>query len=228
MWEPLPNKLWVGASWQSQPNVTGDMELEGELQNALNTSRATEPSDVKMQWQLPDIYRVGVRGKVSPELELRLFADYTRWSVFESQCLANADRAEGLEDCKDPETSGVIQVFERQWEDSFGVRAGASYWVTPGAEIMVGGGYDGNAIPDETLDPALMDMDKFTGSLGANIKIMDNLTLGITGTGVFYSERDTSSVGGNSVLERPSKQPSNAGVYNQSIYLLNTNLQYGF
>ncbi len=227
MWEAMEDQLWLGASWQSQANVTGDMELEGELENILGTQPNSDKSDVKMEWQLPDIYRLGARYKVNPDLELRVFADYTRWSVFESQCLAAADRAKGLDDCRE-DTAGVVQVFERQWEDAFGVRAGASYWATPGLEIIAGGGFDANAVPDETLDPALMDMDKFTASLGAKFQIIPNLDLMVTGTGVFYAERDTTETASNQNFDSPSKQPSNAGVYNQSIYILNTNLQFGF
>ena len=82
--------------------------------------------------------------------EFRLFGDYTRWSVMETQCVVktsepdrkcnfdNADTA--LEDPesygKEGEVKGVVQNLPRFWNDSFGVRLSASYWFLDELETL--------------------------------------------------------------------------------------------
>ncbi|MEO1269052.1 MAG: outer membrane protein transport protein, partial [Myxococcota bacterium] len=205
LWEPLPEELWIGLSYQSQPGVVGGSTLEGTLENYLGTTPATQ-EDVKFTQTLPDIIRLGARYRPVPEVELRLFGDLTRWSVFENQCLASARIADSdLEDaCKinsdgssvnEEFATDIIQVLSRNWEDAFGIRLGASYWLMErDLELIVGGGFDGNAIPDDRLEPALFDMNKFSASLGARYAFIEQVALMVTATNLFYAERDTSNV----------------------------------
>ena len=238
LWEALEDELWIGASWQSAPNLDGDMRTEGTLVNLLGVSERTE-TDVILTTSLPDIYRLGVRYRPAPELELRLFGDYTRWSNLDQQCLVQAgvDNIEevcatdetGAQANPDAENAGqVIQILRRDWQDAFGVRLGASYWIVPSLEVLVGAGYDGNAVPDANLDPALMDMPKASVSLGVDYELVEWASLMVTATNVFYVERDTTGVPGNESLALPSTQPGNQGIYNQNIFLLGTNLQLSF
>ena len=76
--EPIPGKLWIGASYQAQPGL-GEMKLGGTLTN--NFSGSVAPNDVNLFQELPPIYRLGVRGRPSDDVELRLFGDVTDWSL---------------------------------------------------------------------------------------------------------------------------------------------------
>ncbi len=239
LWEAMEDQLWVGLSWQSRPNLTGEMIYEGTLDNALATAEPST-SDVKFTSTLPDIYRLGARFRPVPAWELRLFGDYTRWSAVDQQCLLDAtvsnDDLEtvceitesGARANTTPDSGKIVQVFKRDWQDAFGVRLGASWFFSDKLEFTAGAGYDGNAIPDETLDPALMDMNKLTFSLGTHIMFTDYFQLGVTGTEVLYFERDTSETGATNSFEAPSRQPGNGGVYNQNIFVLNTNARFLF
>lgn len=235
LWEAIEDRFWVGVSYQSRPGG-GTLEYEGQLVNLLGASQRAE-TDIRFYQDLPDVIRFGGRYKVQDNLELRLFADYTRWSVFDQQCLINASNAGDPESScainangsrTNPDAPNVIQILKRDWNDTYGVRVGASYWIMPSLEILVGGGYDSNAIPDANLDPALYDMDKFTASLGVQYDFTQFMALMITATNVFYVERDTVGAATNDTLELPSKQPSSEGVYNQNIFLINTNLTFSF
>lgn len=244
LWEVLDDELWLGLSWQSRPNITGEMVYEGTLDNALVTSSTTQ-QDVKLTGSLPDIYRFGARYRPTPKWEVRLFGDLSRWSALEQQCLIGFDTEDPLSDdeiraiCEtnedgskvdtdNPNTSSVIQVLQRDWQDAVGVRAGASWFFSERLEFVVGVGWDGNAIPDATLDPALMDMNKVTASLGTHIDFTEYFQLGVTGTNVFYFERDITETAELQDLEAPSRQPGNGGVYNQNIFVLNTNARFMF
>ncbi len=235
LWEAMEKKLWIGASYQSRPNFTGDMEAEGTLRNYLGAAPATE-ADVILTTSLPDVIRLGARFQPMPEqLEIRLFGDMTRWSAFKQQCLIDATATDIDAACEanedgsqaNPDSTVPIQNLQRKWNDAFGVRLGVSYWIQQ-LEIIAGGGWDGNAVPDQTLDPALMDMNKFTATLGLSYEFADMMVLGVSGTNIFYAERNTEGVAGNESFAPPSRQPGNQGTYNQNIFLINTNLQFRF
>ncbi len=231
LWEAVEDELWIGASYQSKPGF-GRMELEGTLRFVGDFE---SEDDVIITHQLPDIIRLGGRWAASDDLELRLFADYTRWSVMDKQCMVKkSDRADLDDACKiNADGSAAtdktpVQALIRNWNDTFGLRLGASYWVVPEFEILLGAGYDSNAIDDANLDPALMDMDKVTASLGLRYDFTEFMALTLTGINVFYFERDTTGVAGNETLLAPSASPANAGVYNQNIFLVNANLDFAF
>ena len=73
------------------------------------------------------------------------------------------------------------------------------------------------------VDPALFDMDKATASVGAKWQALDSLGLALTFTQVFYFEVDTEGKGITDEFSPDSRltQPSNDGVYNQSVSVLN-------
>jgi long-chain fatty acid transport protein len=83
-------KYFLGASYTSQPNVAGGMSLEGELTNVLATGLPSVTA-VELQQTLPDIFRFGIRVRPTDKYELRLFGDFTRWAVFDKQCILELD-----------------------------------------------------------------------------------------------------------------------------------------
>ncbi len=236
-------KYFIGASYTSQPNITGGMTLEGKLRNALTVTQADQ-SDVEFTQALPDIIRLGVRVRPTDKYELRLFGDYTRWSVSDRQCLIDVSSKTGdtcdfagagsaLDNPEDfggattpagepnPAAAGVVQHLPRFWKDAGGVRAGGSYWFIPEVEGYLGAGYDSSAVPLETMDPALMDMHKFSIAAGVRWQIIKHLAMAFTTTEVIYLRTSTK---GKSQLNRfpaPTRQPSADGVYTQYLQLFN-------
>ena len=92
---------------------------------------------------------------------------------------------------------------------------------------MVGATFDGNAIPDRTLDPALFDMNKLLLAIGARYA-MGGVAVSLTVSDALYFERDTRGVAGNERLASPSRQPANTGVYAQNTLLLQPGLELSF
>jgi long-chain fatty acid transport protein len=240
-------KYFLGLSYTSQPNVAGGMKLEGELVNVLALSPAST-SQVELTQTLPDIFRLGVRIRPTEKYEIRVFGDYTRWSVFDKQCLL--DKSEPNRSCEfenpdnaidDPESFGgvppdpdpadpdvnqtavigVAQHLPRYWKDAGGVRLGASYWFIPEVEGYIGLGYDSTAVPIETLDPALMDAHKMSVSIGARWQIIKYLALAFTATELVFFETSTRGRNALNRYQAPTKQPSGDGVYKQFFQLFN-------
>jgi long-chain fatty acid transport protein len=228
IYEPTP-ELRVGLSYQSQPNF-GNMTLSGTIDNKLATAPATT-GDAELIQALPDVIRLGVQYQATPELQLRFWGDFTRWSTFDKQCIIDAS-VEGRscdiqeDGSETPDSSGIIANIPRFWKNTFGLRASASYNFTPNVEINGGLGYDGNAVPDRTMESSLPDMNKMTVSLGSRIGLLDDsLDLVIAFTQVIYFNR---SVDPMNPLSSPSRLPDGAGDYSQWVSVLALGVGYHF
>lgn len=232
-WEPTA-RVRVGLSYQSAPGF-GESALEGTLTNKFGTSPVTEV-DTEVRLSLPDSVRAGLVFQATDALELRLSGDYTRWSVFESHCVLDrsvADRKclvrdDGSVDL-DAGGNGVLVVIPRNWQDTYGVRVGGSYWMSRALELFGGLAFDSNAVPDENMDAGLMDMNKMVTSAGARYAILGGamqLTAGFTN--VLYQTREVSPRQDGEAPLAPSRNPDGGGTYTQSVNLLTLGMLYGF
>ncbi len=203
LFEALPSRLFFGLSYQSAPGIT-DMKMKGTLTNADGTGSRTE--DVNFTQKVPDVFRFGARFRPSADLELRLFGDFTRWSRFETQCIALEDRPCGVKQDGSPAagTGTVINLY-RGWRDSFGIRGGLSRWFSPAVEVFVGLGFETAAVPDETLDPNLPDSHIVSGSLGGRFEMLERFWLTAGYAHLQYLSRDNT---GKSILDDPTVHPT--------------------
>lgn len=212
----------VGASYQSQPNF-GQMELEGELTNRFGASTVFEPLPVKLEQELPDQVRIAAEWNAFHRGSLRFGVDYVRWSTFEDQCLI--ETTSGVGKCAlNPDGSidtanggaDVLVYIPRDWKDNFQLRAGGSYFPTDALELNGGLSFDSNAVPDETLETALIDANKVIGTIGT---VYDMGMISIEGTlgGVYYQSRTTDPRPDVPVLQRPGRNPDMAGDYDQFV-----------
>jgi long-chain fatty acid transport protein len=124
----VPDKVWLAFSYQSRPNFASEFALTGILKG----TGGLPEGDIDIITSLPDVFRFGTRFMFTPQLEARLFGDYTRWSVLERMCLVKAGTECKLnEDGSDATGNGTVyQNQPRNWVDTFGVRAGLSYWLS--------------------------------------------------------------------------------------------------
>lgn len=229
MYEALPKRLWLGFSYQSRPGIAGGQALDGTLTNNL-AGNLEKPQSVEVNQDMPDVYRLGVKFKPTKKSEVRLFADLWRWSAFETQCIGVKDKP-----CEVDAKTGaakdaklVVQNLPRNWNDAPTIRVGGSYWLVPQVEAFAGLGYDGNAIPDEALDPALTDFQDFSVALGARFQIVKQFAAALSWTQLFYVTRDTNGKSKNDDFVSPSKGPDAGGEYTQRIGVLNVNVEASF
>ncbi|MFT3923016.1 MAG: outer membrane protein transport protein [Myxococcales bacterium] len=225
-WEALKDKLWIGLSYQAPPGMYGGMKLQGTLESWLHTGTpGTE--DVELQQKLPDIIRWGLRFR-EPRYELRLFGDVTRWSVVDKQCLVDKGTKCDLEPsgAAAPNTH-IVSSQIRNWNNSFSIRAGASYWFMENLEGFVGFGYGSNAIPAGYLEPGTIDGQTLSGSLGGRITIGDHVGLLLQYT---YMQTLKRTVKNSKLdeLDGISRLPTGAGDYTQAFSMLNGIAEFYF
>jgi long-chain fatty acid transport protein len=236
MLEVLPEQLWLAASYQAQPGL-GEQGLDGNLD--ITSPGGPQHFNITLHQSLPDVYRAGVRWRPrGTPVELRVFGDYTRWSKLASQCGGNQGEPCVVHaDGSDASPNLTTQFnFERNWNDTWGARVGASYWVKPSVEVFVGAGYETAAAPDATMTPDLMDANNIAGSLGARFQLTRSLYLSASYTHIQFMTRDTTGKSTlasptndpNSLVSPPTLQPDAGGVYTQWIGVASGNLEAVF
>jgi len=229
MWEALPDRLWLGLSYQAQPGL-GVMRLHGTL--ALQASAQDTPTiePVTLTQALPEIVRAGARLRATPALELRLTADLTRWSRLATQCIALEGHACAVFPSGADATGegAVFQNLRRAWRDTYGVRAGAGAWVRPAVEIFAGLGFETAATPDATLDPALPDATSLRTALGARVEVAPRLFVAASLASLWYLPRDNSGKSQLADAELPTRRADAGGKYTLWLGLANLNVEKQF
>jgi long-chain fatty acid transport protein len=226
MFEAVEGRLWFGASYQAQPGL-GPMTLKGRL--ITTYMGVARPDDVALHQALPDIVRAGARYRVNDKTELRLFGDFTRWSVLRTQCVALVNYpCVVTKSGDDPGTGGIFLNFRRYWRDTVGVRAGASRWLLPKLELFVGAGFETAATPDETLDPELPDSQTLQGALGGRLELSSKWFIGLSYTHLYYLPRDNTGKSRLSDAEVPTRRPDGGGKYSQWVGVFNANVEKVF
>src|SRR5262249_41661903 len=137
---------------------------------------AATRSDVELKYALPDMFRLGVSIRPTPQIELRLWGAFERWSAFANQCIL--DKSVATRTCDDLDARGVPTMpgsaitnnIPRAWQDTGSARASFSFFASPGVEFLVGGGWDGNAIPDKTLELSLPNLAAINGTIGLTLR----------------------------------------------------------
>lgn len=252
-WNSLDERFAAGASWQSASNLSGEQTLTGTLTNQFGPGTPSS-SNVSVRQALPHTFRLGfayrfvdqpVDEEQAPRVrgELRLGAEMTTWNNFKSQCIVNDDALEGGEHIRnicDIDSNGlatphpgIIQNLVRNWNVGYGVKLSGSWYLNDRIELGAGIGFDSNSIPDNVLDPALMDMNKLAFDLGGNFQVAKFLAIMVQFTEVMYMTRDTRDVtdGFDTMIvdgSRINVQPSSAGRFTQNIFITNLGLNFKF
>jgi long-chain fatty acid transport protein len=236
--------LRLGISYQLPVGLTYEpIRVKGLVRKIAGGSGAVSgdqegADDIEMTVSWPDIIRFGAAFRPIRELELRLFGDYTFWSRNQHNCIVTQPAGSAERPCKIAGDGSVapdggnpndyVVNIPRLWEDAVAIRAGLSYWFTPDIELLIGGGYDGNAIPDSTLAADILDFHDGSVAVGGRFKIIDQLAANLTYTQFFYISRDNTAKSQTHLLAQPSAQPDAGGKYAQSIGVVNVNLEVTF
>jgi long-chain fatty acid transport protein len=236
MIEAMRERLWFGASYQAQPGL-GAMKLDGTLSTSFGADVAA-PRPITYMHALPDILRAGLRarpnlgrafGPISGwhRLELRLFADLTRWSRLQSQCVSvQGEPCAVFPDGSDATPGATtIQNIRRRWKDTYGVNLGVSYWTSDAIEVFGGAGFATAATPDATLDPMMPDANSIRLALGGRFAVPGGFHITAGLTSVQYATRDNTGRSTLSDAELPTRRPDGGGKYELWLGLFQVSLE---
>ncbi len=223
-------RLRFGASYNFQPGF-GQQRLKGTfLQQFGTTAQEATPQKIDFLTSLPDVIRIGVAWRVSPDFEWRMDGVWERWSRMKNQCVVLPGAACNINPDGSGDGSGsVIANFPRAWKDSFGVRTGIGYWLSPETELFLGGSFGTPAIPKQTVDALYFD----AFSLGASVGVRHQILKGLFGALSYNYIYDlpfevTPSQSTLNQKAAPSNSPSAAGRYAEQVYFFNANVTYRF
>jgi long-chain fatty acid transport protein len=210
--------LKLGISYQTQP-LGGEQQLDGTLTNKFgSTGAASQPAELRQR--LPDSVRTAFEWQGS-SVAFRGFAEWTHWSVFQDQCIVDHTTpstcvfdATGAWEAT-PGNSAPLLDIQRDWHDSWGVGGGGSWWPSDHLELGANLRYDTNAIPDITLEPALMDANKLISMLAAKYT-RGKISVELTIADVAYAKRTTDPRAVDPVA--PSRNPDMAGIFEQNVW----------
>ena len=228
MVEAVAQRLWLGASYQTQPGF-GPVKLDGTLTISDSTG-ASAARPVTYTFALPDIVRLGVRFRAlegKHPLELRAYGDLTRWSRLQTQCISGQGQPCAVFPDGTDATPGATTVenLRRYWRDTYGATVAASAWMSPGVELFAGLGIASAAPPDATLDPVLMDATNVRFMLGGRFALPARCHLSAGVTDVQYAARD--NVGRSTLpdAQLPTRRADGGGQYGLWLGLLQVSLE---
>lgn len=214
----------AGLSYQSRPNVSGGMSLDGRLSNDMG---GPSSADVELAQDLPDVLRAAVAYQPESSIELRASGAWERWSAFDRQCVTEkGESCELLPDGSQPNGAHVLQNVPREFQDAFEARAGISVWTSSALELFSGIGVMSKAVPDETLEAGLPDFFGVTFALGAKARLSDTFSVGGSLSHIVSPARDVTSKYSSYAL--PSKLPDASGHYTQSVSYADLNVSVRF
>jgi long-chain fatty acid transport protein len=228
MLEAIRDRLWVGASYQTQPGF-GPIALDGTL-TISDSSGAAAPRPVTYNFALPDILRLGLRlraaGGAHP-LEVRAYGDVTRWSRLQTQCVSLRGQPCAVFPDGSDATPGATTVenLRRYWRDTYGATLAASYWVSTPVELFAGVGFATAAPPDATLDPVLTDATNLRVIVGGRFALRERFHLTVGLTDVQYASRDNTGRSALSEAQLPTRRGDGGGTYGLWLGILHVGLE---
>ncbi len=216
MVEAMPDRFWLGASYQSQPGF-GPVKLDGTLTISDSTG-ASAGRPVTYTFALPDIVRLGLRFRAlrgRHPLELRAYGDLTRWSRLQTQCVSVRGQPCAVFPDGTDATPGATTVenLRRSWRDTYGATVAASSWLSPGVELFAGAGFATAAPPDATLDPVLMDSTNLRFTVGGRFALPARCHLSAGLTNVQYASRDNTGRSTLPAAQLPTRRADGGGQY---------------
>lgn len=224
-WKPMEDgKLRIGASFTTRQGLSRS-RLKGTLETQFGPP-PEQKQDADLLMTFPDIIRFGAAYRATPKLDLRLDFEWVRWSLLKRQCIVNSGKdCNVYNDGSVPSgDNSVILNLDREWQDAFGVRAGAGYMITDDTEIMGSLGFDTSAVPAAHLDATYFDAFKLLFSVGVRQRFGERWFVGGTLSETYLLPVDNTASAVNYTLRIPSRSPSNGGKYTTSLTFLVVNV----
>lgn len=162
-WTPTAGTT-IGIGWRSAV----DFDLEGDFENFRVAG------DAEAQLTLPDIVTIGVRQRLTEQLDLLLGYEWTNWSRVGTIPV----EVEGA----------VAEELRLEYDDGHFVSAGLEYDYSPDTTLRFGVAWEKSPISDKERNVLLPDSDRIWLSVGASHKFSDKISVDIGYTHIFAED----------------------------------------
>jgi long-chain fatty acid transport protein len=162
-WTPTAGTT-IGIGWRSAV----DFDLEGDFENFRVAG------DAEAQLTLPDIVTIGLRQRLTEQLDLLLGYEWTNWSRVGTIPV----EVEGA----------VAEELRLEYDDGHFVSAGLEYDYSPETTFRFGVAWEKSPISDKERNVLLPDSDRIWLSVGASHKFSDKITVDIGYTHIFAED----------------------------------------
>lgn len=146
------DKVRIGAAWRSPMNITttGSGQITG--------ASGLEQVSVEHQQAWPQSASLGVGISATPQLKVAAQVDWVQWSTLTELVVQL------------PGSGNPDQIYREDWDDSWTVRLGGDYAVTPAVAIRAGAYLDTAAVPDRTIERQYLDSRKIGVAGGGSFR----------------------------------------------------------
>lgn len=226
-----PGDVRIGAAYHSGAS----MELDGTYRLVVPNNTFYQQQfggDVERQATLrtsrPSSVRLGVAWSASKALEVYGHGEWTRWSTVDELDLDVEEPSGGGFPGAggSPSSSGgggSARDFGRNqtldWRDAFGIRLGGRYRLNSTFALDGELGFETSAIPDERLDPRILDASKVTAAAGLRWRTSDAVSFRFGYQHVQHLSR---------TVRETRVEPPSTGSYKQWIGIAETGFSYHF
>jgi long-subunit fatty acid transport protein len=164
---------------------TWQVEGQGTLEFPEVLGDTTVPTNLSLEMPLPAVWRGSFASQVSPAVRLSLGVEYQAWG----RCCSDASgdttviltSTDG--DAIDEQDGVITEItpekhVPRRLEDSISASIAARYQVRDTLHMVIGGAYDGNAVPDYAVSPTNLDFTSLGGHLGMGVQVTETVNVG--------------------------------------------------
>jgi long-chain fatty acid transport protein len=207
------DKLTLAATYRSEVDL--DMDGDGTLKASDTFPLGLIPGGMydgsgSVSIPVPDVLSLAVaytfeKATVEFEYDRTFWSSYDELDIDYSSDLGHPILTQAFDD-----------PIPKDWDDVDAFRIGLSYLWSQQLTLMVGGGIDGNPVPDKTLSFDLPDSDAWFGSCGFRYNYNDRLTYGAA---YLYADKEDRSATNDTIDGEFSGASS---------HLLNFSLEYLF
>jgi long-chain fatty acid transport protein len=143
----------IGVTWRSPLRVT----TKGDGTIVFNGP--AERHEVRHEQKWPQQASVGVGWQATPLLKLAGQVDWEGWTIMDQLTI------------EFPTSSLAPQIYPEYWNDTWTLRGGAEFAVSPSVALRAGAYYDTAAVPDRTIERQYTDSDKIGLAGGASVSV---------------------------------------------------------
>jgi long-chain fatty acid transport protein len=205
-----PSDDWrIAATWRSPLRIS----TTGTGTVVFPTGPTNEKVQFDQKW--PQVAALSVGWRPTPQLKVSAQLDYTQWSIVDTLRISL------------PSAPNLDQVFPVAWTDSWTVRAGGEYRVSPVVQVRAGAYFDTNAIPDRTIERQYVDSAKVGVAGGASFHVAGWRIDGAVDV-VLPNSRTVADNSSQVPPTWPTLKNIAPGTYDATLYTLNLAVAHGF